>query len=113
MTAISRCLATQHPCPQLTEEAGEMKLCTRPGCPEIIQECYRLRRGDAGTIDKSEIDHHFQAEYVLARLPGSTTKTVPASAITVGLPRCKIFSTGSGRHFPRGWYVRRTGGAPR
>src|SRR3954462_13988089 len=71
MTAISRCLATQHPCPQLTEEAGEAKLCTRPGCPETIQECYNLRRGDAGTVDRSDIGRRFQAEYehvpVLAR----------------------------------------------
>src|SRR5881396_1901833 len=71
MTAISRCLATQHPCPQLTEEAGEAKVCTRPGCPETIQECYNLRRGDAGTVDRSDIGRRFQAEYehvpVLAR----------------------------------------------
>src|SRR5205085_9359440 len=96
MTAISRCLATQHPCPQLTEEMGETKLCTRPGCPEIIQECYSLRRGDAGTVDRSEIGHRFRPNtraYLFWIVPpGSTTKTVAASAITgnARLPRSKI-----------------------
>src|SRR3954451_4880641 len=61
ITAISRCLATRHPCPGLDQEAVKWNFCTRPLCLEIIQECYSVRRTDAGTVKNLEISRHFQA----------------------------------------------------
>src|SRR3954469_13897502 len=63
MTAISRCLATQHPCPQLTEERGKSHFCTRPGCLEIIQECYSCGPEMRGKLGRSEICQRFQVVF--------------------------------------------------
>src|SRR4051794_14510221 len=67
MTAISRCLATQHPCPELIEEAGKPKFRTPSRCLEIIQECYRLRPRDAGQEQPLRNCQPFQAGFAYRR----------------------------------------------
>ncbi len=62
MTAISRCPDTWNPCPELNEEAGIRNFCMQIRCSGIIQECYSLRRSDAGTADNHEVGQRFQSK---------------------------------------------------
>ena len=62
MTAISRCPDTWNPCPELNEEAGRRNFCMQMRCSGIIQECYGLRRSDAGTADNQEVGQRFQSK---------------------------------------------------